>query len=102
MKVEEFFKNKQRETDYIRWINSDMTLMVCGMLREHFLRPLQPGALGQLLNENSAAYCLGETSGAWKIFDAIRNLNRINEQPIEMPEETYEPPKQSERETEGE
>lgn len=100
MTIEEFLNNEELVKEYQAWINSPIASVVLGLIRDHFLRPLQPGALGQLLNEHSASYCLGENAGSWKIHDAIRNLAYINEVTNRTPiEETYPEP---EREPENE
>jgi len=91
MTIEEFMADKERAKLYRKWCNNDMTLMVCGLLREHFLQPILPGQIGQALNESSASFCLGESAGAHKLFNAIRGLSNISVKPPELPEETYAP-----------
>lgn len=94
MTIDEFLSDPKRVARYKAWINMDIGQEVLGLLRKHFLRPIQPGQIGQVLNKDTAAYCLGENSGAWKIHDALENFANIEQLTMEGFTETYDKPEE--------
>ena len=104
MTIDEFLADKDRTLDYQKWIKSETGIMVCSVLSEHFLRPILPGAIGQAINETSAAFCLGENSGSWKLYDALRDLAQQKQAAPSSIDESYNDPNDpdNEREIEGE
>ena len=89
MKIDEFMADKDLVVEYEKWIRSEIGIIVLSVLRETFLRPIQPGQVGQLIDQYTAAYCLGENSGAWKIVEAIESLGGFSVKSEETVDEDY-------------
>ena len=88
-KLSDFVKDANRVAQYKSWISAPIGQEVLELLREHFLRPILPGALGQVIHEASSSFCLGENAGAWKVYDALRNLPNLEVQQSADPTEVY-------------
>ncbi len=101
MTIDEFLDDPKLVAQYKKWITQPIGEVILGLLRKHFLRPIQPGQLGQVLNECSASFCLGENAGSWKIHDALENFQNIKEIIADVPAESYAKP-EDEREPEPE
>ena len=96
MTISEFLSDKDRAAQYRKWIKSEIGIMVCSVLQEHFLRPILPGQIGQVLDDGSACFCLGENSGSWKLYDALRDLEQLKGETPEPADEVYSDSEQPE------
>jgi len=90
MKLRDFMADEKLVSEYHSWISSDIGIVVCGVLKDTFCRPVLPGQVGEQVNRSTAELCLGENVGAWKMLEALQNLDE-NEalKAADMINETY-------------
>ena len=92
MNLETFVSNEKLLAEYKVWIHSNIGVIVCGVLQEQFTRPVLPSNIREPVNEHTASFCLGENAGAWKMFDALRRLDKFVSDRSEHVDEVYYQP----------
>jgi len=103
MQLREFLEDEKLVSEYRKWIQADIGIIVCGVLKDAFCRPVLPGQVGEKVNRSTAELCLGENVGAWKMLQALQHLDGQEAlRASDMIDETYtDAPTNANNETAG-